>query len=201
VRELLLQISLLEAIAVALSVLYLVLAIRQSLWCWPAAFTASVLSIFLFVDARIYMESVLQGFYAAMAVYGWYQWAYGRHGRGVSITVWPLKLHALVVGAVLIVSALFAWLLSFTDQAMPFVDSFTTVAAIVTTYMVAKKILENWIYWFVIDSVSIYLYVSRELPLYAALFAVYLVLIVLGYRRWRSAWRRQAVAAAAATNA
>ena len=68
---------------------------------------------------------------------------------------------------------------------MPYIDSFTTWAAIVTTWMVAKKIIQNWHYWFVIDSVSVYLYVSRGLWLTALLFVLYLVLIVIGYRAWR----------------
>lgn len=189
------EVSPLEAVAVALNVLYLVLAIRQNLWCWPAAFVAALLSMVLFFDRRIYMESALQIFYAVMAVYGWYQWTRGYRGRGVEIGVWPLGRHLLVIGVILATSAAFAWLLGFTDQAMPFVDSFTTVAAIITTYMVAKKILENWVYWFVIDSVSIYLYLSRGLPIYAALFVVYLVLIVVGYRNWSREWQGRHTAA------
>ena len=80
-------------------------------------------------------------------------------------------------------------ILTAADAAFPYLDSFTTVAAVVTTYMVAKKVLENWIYWFVIDSVSVYLYAARELPLYAALFVFYLVLIVIGFRQWLADWR------------
>lgn len=76
--------------------------------------------------------------------------------------------------------------MSHTDAAFPYVDSFTTVAAVVTTYMVARKILENWGYWFVIDGISVYLYISRELYLTALLFVFYLVLIVIGFRAW---WR------------
>ena len=66
------------------------------------------------------------------------------------------------------------------------------IGALVATYMVAKKVLENWIYWFVLDSVSIFVYVARELYVYALLFVLYLVLIVVGYRRWRADWRAAA---------
>jgi nicotinamide mononucleotide transporter len=81
--------------------------------------------------------------------------------------------------------------MSRTDAAFPFVDSFTTVAAIVTTFMVARKVLENWIYWFVIDGISVFVYVARGLELTAALFVVYLVLIVVGFRRWWLDWHAQ----------
>jgi len=74
---------------------------------------------------------------------------------------------------------------NFSDAALPYLDSFTTWGAIVTTWMVARKIIQNWHYWFIIDSVSVYLYISRGLWLTALLFMVYLVLIVIGYRQWR----------------
>ena len=77
-----------------------------------------------------------------------------------------------------------ATLEKYTQAALPFLDALTTWGAIITTYMVAKKILENWIYWFVIDSISIYLYISRELYLTAFLFFIYLIIIIFGYRSW-----------------
>ncbi len=180
-----------EVIAVLLAVAYLVLVIRENVWCWPAALGSTLLSIVVFADARLYMESALQVFYAAMAVYGWQQWVRGgARGEGVAIGVWPWQRHVLTIGAILALSWLSgAFLAARTDAALPYLDSFTTIAALVTTYMVAKKVLENWVYWFVIDSVSIYLYLSRELFLFAALFVGYLVLIVVGYRRWQRQWR------------
>jgi nicotinamide mononucleotide transporter len=72
----------------------------------------------------------------------------------------------------------------YTKAALPFIDAFTTWGAIVATYMVAKKLLENWIYWFVIDSISILLFLSRELYLTSILFFVYLIIIYFGYRSW-----------------
>jgi nicotinamide mononucleotide transporter len=188
-----------EGVAVALAVAYLVLAIRQNILCWPAALVSVLLSLVLFYDARLYMESALQIFYAAMALYGWRQWRRGgERGQGVAIGVWPLGKHLLTIAAIVGLSGGLGWALSHTtDAAFPYADSFTSVAAIVTTYMVAKKVLENWIYWFVIDAVSVYLYSARELFLYAALFALYLVLIVIGFRRWLRDWREQRTDAAA----
>jgi nicotinamide mononucleotide transporter len=187
----------LEAAGVLFSVLYLVLAIRESLWCWPAAFISSVLTVIVLFEARLYSESALNVFYAAMAVYGWYQWRYGGQGPGgeaaaLPIGVWPLARHAAVLAAIGLAGAAIGWLLHrFTPAAFPYADSCVTVASIVTTYMVARKILENWLYWFVIDGVSLYLYVLRGLDLYALLFALYLVLIVIGWYRWQRDWRAQ----------
>ena len=189
-----------EAAAVMLLIAYLVLAIRQNIWCWAAAFVGTCIYLVLMYQARLYMESALQVFYLAMAVYGWYHW---RHGVGDSgelpVTTWTAAQHLGAGAAILILSvASGAALDSYSDAALPYLDSFTTWAAIVTTWMVARKILENWLYWFVIDSVSIYLYVSRELYLTALLFALYLVLVVFGYLAWRRELRQQPVAHAAA---
>ncbi len=184
------------------SVLYLVLAIRESLWCWPAAFISSALTVIVLFEARLYSESALNVFYAAIAVYGWYEWRYGGRDRGgraaaLPIGVWSLPKHALALGGVALGGAMLGWLLHrFTPAAFPYTDSWVTVASIVTTYMVARKILENWLYWLVIDSVSLYLYVLRGLDLYAMLFALYLVLVVIGWYRWQRDWRAQREAVA-----
>jgi nicotinamide mononucleotide transporter len=191
----------LEVASVAFALAYLVLAVQQNILCWPAALIGTLLSLGLFVEARLYPESALQIFYAVMAVYGWRQW----QRRDLSaddlpaelpVSTWPLKYHALAIGGTSIAAAVLGVLLSRTDAAFPYLDSFTSVGAVVTTYMVAKKILENWIYWLVIDGLTLYIYWSRELYLYAALFAIYLVLVVLGLYRWHRDWRAQPALAA-----
>ena len=193
------QMSPLEAAGVLLSIAYLVLAIRENLWCWPAAFLSSVITIAVMFGARLYSEAGLNVFYAAMAVYGWYQWRYGGAHAGkreLPISVWPLEAHALAIGGSLAASAIVGWSMSrYTDAAFPYFDAFVTVSSIVTTYMIARKILENWLYWLVVDSLSMYLYLQRGLYLYVALFALYLVLVVIGFVRWRRDWRAQAVRA------
>jgi nicotinamide mononucleotide transporter len=185
----------LEVAGVFFSVLYLVLAIRESLWCWPSAFLSSVLTIVVMFGARLYSEAALNVFYAAMAVYGWYQWRYGgaKSGRrDLPISVWPFAMHAMAIGASVALSAVIGWLMSrYTNAAYPFLDAFVTVSSVVTTYMVARKILENWIYWLVVDSLSMYLYWQRELYEYVGLFALYLVLVVIGLVRWHRDWRAQ----------
>jgi nicotinamide mononucleotide transporter len=192
----------LEVASVAFSLAYLVLAVQQSILCWPTALIGTLLSLGLFVEARLYPESALQIFYAAMAVYGWRQWqrrdvAGGDLSAELPVSVWPVKCHALAIGVTIVAAVVLGALLSMTNAAFPYLDSFTSVAAVVTTYMVAKKILENWIYWFVIDGITLYIYWSRELYLYAGLFAIYLALVVLGFQRWHRDWRAQAAVVAA----
>src|SRR5690606_18159141 len=187
----------LELTAVALAVAYLVLAIRQSLWCWPAAFVSVSLYVVITIDARLYMDALLQVFYAAMAVYGWLQWRRGGPGgQGVAVGTWPLRNHALAIGGTLAATlAVGRWLAENTDAAFPYIDSFTTIGSVVTTYMVAKKVLENWIYWFVIDSLYVYVYAARGLVPTALLFTFYVVLVVIGFRQWLRDWRAQSLEA------
>lgn len=185
-----------EAAVVVFSVLYLVLAIRESLWCWPAAFIASALSVFVLFEVLLYSEAGLNVFYAAMAVYGWYQWRFGKRAgvaeSGLRISTWPWRMHALAIGGSVALSAVIGFVMSgYTAAAFPYLDAFVTVSSVVTTYMVARKILENWLYWLVIDSLSLYLYVARELYGFAALCVLYLVLVVIGWYRWQRDWRAQ----------
>lgn len=176
----------LETLAVILAVLYLVLAVRQNIWCWAAALVSTSLYLYIFFDARLYMESALQVFYIAMALYGWYQWRRGDDGAPRKVGTWPLRTHALALGAIVALSLASGTLLGrFTDAELPLLDSLTTWGGIVATYMVARKVLENWHYWFVIDALSIYLYIDRGLYQTAWLFGLYLVLIVFGFVAWR----------------
>ena len=175
-----------ETAGVVLAIAYLVLAIRQNILCWAAALASSLIFMAVFYSALLYTLAALQVFYAGMAVYGWYQWRYaGDEGTGARIHTWTIIRHVQVIGGITATALLLGWFMSRTDTAFPYAEAFTTVAAIVTTFMVAHKVLENWLYWLVVDSISVYLYVARELYLTALLFVFYLVLIVIGFRRWR----------------
>ncbi len=176
-----------EITAVVLALAYLVLAIRENIACWFAAILSTSIYIVLMYQAGLYMESALQVFYIAMAVYGWYSWKRGEGPENkLPVSSWPLNRHVTPVVLILLFTLASGYPLShYSNAAMPFIDSFTTWGAIVTTWMVARKIIQNWHYWFIIDSVSVYLYISRGLWLTALLFVLYLVLIVIGYRQWR----------------
>ncbi|HJP05776.1 MAG TPA: nicotinamide riboside transporter PnuC [Gammaproteobacteria bacterium] len=174
-----------EIAAVALAIIYLVLAIRQNVACWPAAIASAAIYIVLMYQARLYMESLLQLFYIAMACYGWFNWQ-SRNGDELPVTSWPIAFHVvplLAMGLLTVTAGLL--LATYSDAASPYLDSFTTWGAIITTWMVARKVLQNWHYWFVIDSVSVWLYLDRGLLLTALLFVCYLFLIVIGLRQWR----------------
>lgn len=182
-----LQTSQLEVVSVVFGLAYVILAARENSACWPAAFIGTGTAIFLFWDASLLMESGLNVYYLLMAVYGWWQWQHGSDSSStLAISSWSIKHHSaalLVIAFLTLASG--AWLSSNTQAALPYVDSFTTWSAVITTWMVANKILQNWLYWIVIDAVSVWLYLERGLQLYAALFVIYTIIALLGYLYWR----------------
>jgi nicotinamide mononucleotide transporter len=175
-----------ELAAVVLAITYLLLAVRQRIECWYAAFISTAIFLWVFWQVDLYMESGLQIYYLAMAVYGWWQWRTPAEGSGRSLPVstWNWTAHLAALSFIAIATLASGTALADTDQRLPFLDSFTTWGAIVTTFMVARKILENWIYWLVIDAASIYLYLDRELYFTALLFAAYIVIIFFGFTAW-----------------
>ena len=175
-----------EFLAAALAVAYLLLAIGQRLSCWSAAFVSSVLYVWVLFTARLYMESALNAFYAAMAVYGYWQWRYGKRGAALSVTRWPLMRHAYAAAAILALSSLsYFFLRRFTPAAWPLADSMVAWSSVFATFLVARKVYENWYWWLVIDSASLCLYYTRHLYVTMLLFGAYLILIVIGMREWR----------------
>ena len=178
--------SALETIAVVLALAYVLLAMRQNRLCWVAAFTSALLYLVIFAEVKLYMEAGLQIVYAAMAVVGWIFWGKDETAETLPVTSRPLQFHATALLGILIGTWVSGSLLSaYTDAARPFVDAGTTVAAVVCTWMVTRKILENWLYWIVINAVSVWLFTDRGLSLTSGLFALYIVLSVAGYLSWR----------------
>jgi nicotinamide mononucleotide transporter len=186
--------SMWEVIAVILGIAYLVLAMRQNILCWYAAFGSTAIFSWLFWDVSLLMESGLNVYYLIMAIYGWWVWRGNKEKAETStvIKTWSLYRHGLVITGVVLMSLGTGYgLEKNTNAALPYLDSFTTWGAVITTYMVAQKVLENWLYWLVIDTVAIYLYLDRELYLTALLMVIYLVLAVVGWFMWLKKYRQQ----------
>jgi len=182
-----------EAFAVLAAIAYLLLAIRQNIICWLFAGISTAIYIGVFIAAKLYMESLLNVFYFVMAIYGWHVWTAGRSdGHERPIVVWPLRTHAIAITGIVIASAISGILLrTNTDAAFPFIDSLTTWSAIWATFLVARKVLENWWYWLVIDIASVFIYWSRALELTSILFIVYVILIPFGLVSWTKSMRAQ----------
>lgn len=185
----------LEVVGVLTAVGYLVLAIRQNVWCWLCAGISTAIYVYLFFGARLYMESALNLFYFGMAIYGWAVWHRGAGDHEeLPVSVWALERHALAIAGIAALAGATGWLLdAWTDAAFPYIDSATTWGAIWATFLVARKVFENWYYWLVIDAASIAIYSSRDLEFTALLFVLYLAMIPFGIVAWRRSMADPAV--------
>ena len=175
-----------EGVGAALAIAYLLLALKQNKLCWFAWIASSILYLYVMYQAGLYMESLLQVFYLCMGFYGLSQWSKTiNNNQNDDVDLCSIGNHIFAISLVIVLSFLSGTLLSnFSNAALPFIDAFTTWGAIVASYMVAKKILENWIYWFIIDFISVFIFASRGLYFTSALFVTYLVIIYFGYKSW-----------------
>ena len=175
--------DIIEIIAVTFSIIYVILAAKENIWCWSAAIISVSLYIYICFINHLYAETILQVFYLIIAFYGYYNWNNPR--KKLHVSEWNISKHIITI----IIGTTIAFLLGFyltiyTNAAMPIIDSFTTTFSIIATFMVTKKILGNWLYWIIIDLTSIYMYYEKDLHLTSMLFIIYTIIAVFGYMNW-----------------
>ena len=184
-----------EWVAVVFAFAYLVLAIRQNAWCWACSMVSSAIFLVLFARGGLVMQAGLQVFYVAMAVYGWWAWRRGGDGAQPVLPVrrWPLRWHLLAMAAIAVVSVVNGrWVAGAgSNDVVPYVDALTAWVSVFATWLVARKVLENWLYWIVIDMVAAALYFTQGLHATAVLFVVYSLVAIRGYRQWQADYRRE----------
>jgi nicotinamide mononucleotide transporter len=179
-----------EGVAVVLGLAYVVLVARHSRWGWVAGGLSSALFAWLFTESRLPMQALLQVYYVVMAVYGWRHWSRG--GQDEQVTRIPWRFHAAGIAASLVLGFAVAGLLAAeTRAASPYLDSLTTTISLFATWLIARKVLENWLYWIVVDSLQAVLFASQGLWFTALLFVLYLGIGAAGYLSWRRSFRRQ----------
>lgn len=191
----------LELVAMLLALAYIILAAQGSLWCWPAAFISTTLYTVIFYDVQLLMDSALSVYYLVMAVYGYWAWQKSTSTSSVdnspiknaplAIISWSANSHLKVCLILTVISLVLGYIIAnYTPAAFPYLDTFTTVFAVFTTYLVTQKVLENWLYWLVIDAVSIYLYIEKGLIPTTVLFIIYVIIAAYGYFKWQAIYQR-----------
>jgi nicotinamide mononucleotide transporter len=161
------------------------LVVREHLWNWPVGLANNILFFILFLRARLYADMSLQTIYFALGIYGWWNWTFGgKSGSPLAITrvsrnEWLALFLAVPLGVWLL-----RLLLLRLNGAAPFADSLTTILSLAAQYLLSKKRLENWWFWILADCIYIPLYFGRQLPLTAALYAIFLVMCLCGLRQW-----------------
>ena len=177
-----------EWVAVLLAFGYLLLAVRQNAWCWACAIASSAIFLVLFARGGLVMQAALQVFYVAMGAYGWWAWRRGSaQGAALPVSRWRAGQHAVAIAALLAASAVNGWIVARAQGGwVPYVDAFVAWVSVLATWMVARKVLENWLYWIVVDSVAAALYWSQGFHATAVLFVAYVIIAVRGYFAWRA---------------
>jgi nicotinamide mononucleotide transporter len=175
----------LELLASALGVIAVWLTVKQNVWCWPIGLIMVVLYSWIFFDVKLYSDMLLQMFYAALQLYGWVLWTHRRQApeRPVSVLDRASVLRGLAAGAVFSL-ALGAAMAHFTDAAQPWLDAALTGFSLVAQVWMAQKRLQCWPLWIVLDVIFVGLFLYKALYLTAALYALFTLLAVQGWREW-----------------
>lgn len=183
--------SLIEWMAVISTIAYVILIAKKFIIAWLFAFVGAVLFVYLCYVGNLYIEALLQLFYVIMAIVGWLSWKKDTSDK-IIIKTWKVNTHLLNIVISGMVSLILGYIFdNYTNQANPYMDAFTTCYSLSATFMVAQKILENWIYWIVIDFVSIFLYAQRDYNLTAVQYVLFTILAVFGFMAWRKEYKTQ----------
>ena len=180
-----------EVLGFITALIYLYFSIKQKIWLWPFGIATSAFYIYVFFVSKFYADMGLQVYYLLISFYGWYNWLYGKktkqaENRKLPVSRLSLRLFYLLLPITIgLIIAIAFILIRYTDSPIPWWDSFTTALSIVATWMLARKILEHWIIWIVVDAVSMGLYIYKGLFLTVVLFFIYTSLAVIGYFEWK----------------
>ena len=182
-----------EVFAAVLGIGYVILAARESQWCWPLAFVSTLIYTLLFWDGQLPMQALLNFYYMGMAVYGYLLWR--RHGNSeddLPIYLWSWLQQGLFLAVGSVLTLITAYYLDAINASQsPYLDAGVTVFSVMNTYLMARKVLQNWLYWIVIDSAAIMLYAQNGYYATIVMYFVYLILAVVGLISWQKLYRQQ----------
>jgi len=182
-----------ESIAALLGVAYIILAAKESKWCWPFAFANTLIYTALFWEGQLPMQALLNLYYMGMAIYGYILWRkHVDNESDILITSWSYSKQILFLLVGTILSLVTAYFLEKTAISQsPYLDASVTIFSIMNTWLLARKILQNWMYWIIIDSAAIMLYIQTEYYATAALFVLYTILAFVGAINWQKRFNQQ----------
>ena len=176
----------LDIVTTVLGLAYILLEYRASIWMWAVGFAMQALGIVLYYQKGLYADCGMEFYYLAMTVYGYWKWIHGTASKeALPIRHFPRKLVFPWIVIIAVVWGLIYWLLiTFTNSNVPLADSFTTALSIVGIWALAHKYLEQWFIWIAVDAVTCVLYFYKDIPFKASLYALYVVIAIMGWRKW-----------------
>ena len=176
-----------EVIGSLLGIVYVILATKQSIWCWYAGFINVSIYIFVFLEARLYGDMALQMFYLIMSFYGWYNWKYAKTNKNSKLAITNInrKVFIYLLAITIILSIGFGYILTFTNTDVPHWDGVTTALGLIGTWMTAKKYIENWLVWIVANILCVGIYYYKGLYPTVGFYTIITILAVIGYYQWK----------------
>lgn len=185
----------LDITTTALGLAYILLEYKASVWMWVVGFFMQSLGIVLYYQKGLYADCGMEFYYLAMTVYGFIAWM--RHSsrkKDLPIRHMPRKTALVWVGLGLVFwLAIYLILSNFTDSRVPVADAFTTALSIVGIWALARKYLEQWFVWIVVDIVTCGLYFYKDIPFKASLYGLYVIIAVFGYFKWKKMYTQSTV--------
>lgn len=177
-----------EVLGALLGVVYIFLSIKQNIWTWGVGLLSSILYVYVYFTSKFYADMGLQMYYVAVSIYGWYFWLKGNavnQEEELKASKTPKKYWIWIVLASVVLFLFIHFVLrNYTDSPVPVADSVTTALSVVATWMLARKYVEQWLFWVFIDAFSAYLYAIKGLFPTVLLFVVYTVMAIVGYFKW-----------------
>lgn len=180
--------SVVELIAVVLGLLYLILISFSQRIAWIFGIVSSAIYVYLSLHGNLYLQAGLQFIYVVLGIYGYINWGKSEETK---LKIWNLKHHFLVGIPTLVLAILLGFVFTKTNQKLPYLDAFITAFAILATYLTTKSILENWLYWIVLNLLSMYLWYEQGLELTVFLFGVNTIMAVFGFILWYKKWKSE----------
>ncbi len=180
----------LDILTTILGLIYILLEYKASIGLWIVGIIMPALDIYLYYSHGLYGDAGMAVYYTAAAIYGYLVWKFGRKknqkGMQMPITHFRTKLILpTIIFFFVAMSATYYVLTNFTDSTVPLLDSFTNALSFVGLWALARKYIEQWIVWIIVDAVSCYLYINKGIPFKAGLYGLYVVIAVLGYQKWK----------------
>lgn len=185
--------SLLEVAGVISGLLCVYLAAKNIIWNWPLAIISVAIYIFIFYDSHLFADMGLQVYFLAINIYGWYFWS-KKSSSATKAPVASIKQREVILSALAVV--IFTFLLgsilyNHTIASYPYLDSFCTACSIVAQFFMARKVLQNWLLWIFVDIIYVGIYIFKDLHLTAAMYAIYIVIALIGYVDWKKEFKKQ----------
>jgi len=186
------QTTWLEIIGVITGLLCVALAAMNNIWNWPIAIVSVGIYIFIFFDSHLYADMGLQFYFMGMNIYGWYFWSHKpADEKKTPVQLITRKEILFSVIAIIVFTFFLGTVLKYTPASYPYIDSFCTACSLVGQVFLARKVLENWLIWIFVDIVYVGVYIYKHLDLTAMMYAVYIIIALLGYLDWKKDYKKQ----------